>query len=88
MTTENKTTESSSQELFKAFIQNKYNTFGAQQNLIMRTSRELAYDCRELCEPSLPDINIVMVELGYEAQPFMGSSAWVLYEKDIDNIQY
>ena len=76
------TNKDTAQELFKQFIETRYNNAGPQSALILRTSRELAYDCREMCEPSLPDINKTMVDLGYKAQQFMDSSAWVLYEKD------
>lgn len=74
--------EQPAQEAFKTFVQNKYTSFGPNSKLVFRTSRELIYDCREMCEPSLPDVAKVMDELGFKSDLFCGQYTWVLYEKE------
>ena len=69
-------------ELFKQFLVTRYEAFGASSAMIFRTSRELAYESREMCEPSLPDIATVMTELGFKSDQFCGQWTWVLYEKE------
>lgn len=68
-------------ELFRQFLVTKYETFGPNSSMVFRTSRELAYESREMCEPSLPDIATVMTELGFKSDQFCGQWTWVLYEK-------
>lgn len=70
------------QEAFRTFIQNKYASFGPTSQMVFRTSRELIYDCREMCEPSLPDVAKVMDDLGFKSDLFCGQYTWVLYEKE------
>jgi hypothetical protein len=72
----------SAQEIFRAFVQNQYESFGPGSKMIFRTSRELIYDCREMCEPSLPDVAKVMDDLGFKSDQFCGQYTWVLYEKE------
>ena len=74
--------EQSAQEAFRTFVRNKYDSFGATSKMIFRTSRELIYDCREMCEPSLPDVAKVMDDLGFKSDQFCGQYTWVLYEKE------
>lgn len=69
-----------SQELFQQFLQGRYTTTGEADAMVFRTSRELAYECREMCDASLPDINIVMTRLGYQCDQSLGTWTWVLYE--------
>lgn len=68
-------------DLFRRFIEGKYAAFGLTSTMVFRTSRELAYEAREMCEPSLPDIASVMTELQFQSDQFMGQWTWVLYEK-------
>ena len=82
MSTENNETNQA-KESFEVFINSKYESFGPTENMVFRTSRELAYECREMCEPSLPDIAQVMTELSFKSDQFCGTYAWVLYEKDV-----
>ena len=82
---DNKNLESQ-KEAFKKFMEAKYATFGANADMVFRTSRELAYECREMCEPSLLDVATVMTELGYASNQFLGQYTWVLYE--IEELRY
>lgn len=68
-------------ELFRQFLVTKYETFGPNSSMVFRTSRELAYESREMCEPSLPDIATVMTDLGFKSDQFCGQWTWVLYDK-------
>lgn len=68
--------------MFRAFVLSKYDSFGPSSAMIFRTSRELIYDCREMCEPSLPDVAKVMDDLGFKSDQFCGQYTWVLYEKE------
>ena len=81
MSTENKETNQA-KEAFVMFINSKYESFGPTANMVFRTSRELAYECREMCEPSLPDIAQAMTELDFKSNQSIGTYAWVLYEKE------
>ena len=49
---------------------------------MFRTSRELAYECREMCEPSLPEIAKVMTELQFKSDLLSGTYAWVLFDNN------
>ena len=69
-------------DLFRLFIQNKYHSFGPTSAKVFKSSRDLAYEAREMCSPSLPDIASVMTELEYGSEAFMGNYTWVLYERD------
>lgn len=44
-----------------------------------RTSRELVYELREMCEPTIAEASGVMMELGYQGKPIDGGFAWMLY---------
>ena len=70
------------QEAFRNFILAKYDTQGSSANRVFRTSRKLAYECREMCEPSLPDIAQVMTEQNFESGQFSGTYTWILYDKN------
>lgn len=79
---QNEIKETSAKELFKQFLVTKYETFGPSSTMVFRTSRELAYESREMCEPSLPDIATIMTDLGFKSDQFCGQWTWVLYEKE------
>lgn len=72
--------EVSPKELFRQFLLSRYAASGQTEAMVFRTSRELAYEAREMCEPSLPDIAAVMTELKFASNQFMGVWTWVLYE--------
>lgn len=74
--------ELSDKDLFRSFIEGKYTPFGVTSHKVYKTSRDLAYEAREFCEPSLPDIASVLTELEYTSEAFMGNYTWVLYEID------
>ena len=69
-------------ELFRQFIESKYQPHGETTDKIFKDSRELAYEAREHCEPSLIDIATVMKELGYSSDGFLNYFPWVLYDKE------
>ncbi|MBQ8223982.1 MAG: hypothetical protein IJZ86_01265 [Bacteroides sp.] len=75
-------TAATAKDLFRTFVSAKYAAFGPASAMVFRTSRELAYEAREMCEPSLPDIAAVMTELHFKSDQFMGQWTWVLYEKN------
>ncbi|MGL4852892.1 MAG: hypothetical protein ACRC3Z_09670 [Phocaeicola sp.] len=67
-------------EPFKKFIESKYKPYGSSTKMVFRSTRELVYDCREMCEPTLNDVYVVMTELGYKSDQFCGQYTWALYE--------
>ncbi len=69
-------------ELFRQFIESKYKPFGDISAKVFKDSRELAYEARDHCEPSLIDIAMVMKELGYKSDSFLNYFPWVLYDKE------
>ena len=75
-------TEITDKVLFRQFIEGKYNAFGPTSDKVFKTSRDLAYEAREMCSPSLPDIAAVMNELMFGSEAFMGNYTWVLYDKE------
>lgn len=77
-----KQTEITDKVLFRQFIEGKYKSFGPTSDKVFKTSRDLAYEAREMCNPSLPDIAAVMNELMFGSEAFMGNYTWVLYEKE------
>lgn len=79
---ENKQEPISDKDIFRQFILDKYYTTGDVSAKVFKTSRDLAYDARDMCSPSLPDIAAVMKELGFTYDGFMLYYAWVLYEKE------
>lgn len=72
----------SAKEQFRQFVKSKYEAFGPSANIVFKSSRDLAYECREMCSPSLPDIATVMTEVGFKSDQFCGQYTWVLYEKE------
>lgn len=70
-----------SQRQFEQYINARYATTGKAEEMVFRTSRELAYECREMCTASLVDINTVMDKLGFKYDRFLGVFTWVLYDK-------
>ena len=77
-----KQTEITDKVLFRQFIEGKYKSFGPTSDKVFKTSRDLAYEARDMCNPSLPDIAAVMNELMFGSEAFMGNYTWVLYEKE------
>lgn len=69
-------------DLFKKFLCERYDAFGTASRKVYKTSRDLAYESRDMCEPSLPDIAAVMEELEFKTDSFMGHWTWVLFEKE------
>ena len=80
---QNQNTELTHKELFRQFIESRYQPHGDISAKVFKSSRDLAYEAREMCQPSLPDIASVMTELKYGSEAFMGNYTWVLYEREI-----
>lgn len=74
-------------DVFRQLVAEHYTptTNGSQipsEDAMYRTSRELQYEFRNSCEPSLADISSVMMELKFQGKPLAGTGfAWILYEK-------
>ena len=79
---QNQNTELTHKELFRQFIESRYQPHGEISAKVFKDSRELAYEAREHCEPSLIDIAMVMKELGYKSDSFLNYFPWVLYDKE------
>lgn len=79
---QNQNTELTHKELFRQFIESRYQPHGDISAKVFKDSRELAYEAREHCELSLIDIAMVMKELGYDSDGFLNYYPWVLYEKE------
>ena len=79
---DDKQTGVTDKELFRQFIESKYKPFGDISAKVFKDSRELAYEARDHCEPSLIDIAMVMKELGYKSDSFLNYFPWVLYDKE------
>ena len=68
--------------LFKKLLLERYAPGGLPADMVFRTSRELAYEYREMISLSLPTINRMMELMGFRGDIFMGQSTWVLYERE------
>ena len=79
---QNQNTELTHKELFRQFIESRYQPHGDISAKVFKDSRELAYEAREHCEPSLIDIAKVMIDLAYGSDGFLNYYPWVLYDKE------
>lgn len=70
------------EQLFQELIQKRYAQGGLPADMVFRTSRELAYEFREMVSLSLPVINSLMEQMHFKGDVFMGQSTWVLYERE------
>lgn len=72
----------SDEQIFQELVQKRYAQGGLPADMVFRTSRELAYEFREMVCLSLPSINRLMEQMHYRGDIFMGQSTWVLYERE------
>lgn len=70
------------EKLFQQLVQEHYAQGGLPADMVFRTSRELAYEFREMVSLSLPVINSLMEQMHFKGDVFMGHSTWVLYERE------
>jgi hypothetical protein len=67
---------------FKRFITSNYDTFGERQNLMLRSSREIAYSLRHTYPMTVLEVLKYMSDLGFRAVYVDGELMWVMYERD------
>ncbi len=73
-------------KVLKRLVQQSYAaTSGGIENpaeaVNYRTSRELQYEFRESCEPSVAEVSQAMMDMGFQGVPKDGTFYWMLYEK-------
>ena len=71
---------------FKHLITSNYDTAGERQNLILRSSREIAYSLRHTYPMTVLEVNKYMSELGFRTVYVDGEPLWVMYERDETDI--
>ena len=71
---------------FKHLITSNYDTAGERQNLILRSSREIAYSLRHTYTMTVLEVNKYMSELGFRTVYVDGEPLWVMYERDETDI--
>nr|WP_302945847.1 hypothetical protein [uncultured Prevotella sp.] len=67
---------------FKHLITSNYDTFGERQNLMLRSSREIAYSLRHTYPMTVLEVLKYMSDLGFRAVYVDGELLWVMYERD------
>lgn len=67
---------------FKHLITSNYDTAGERQNLILRSSREIAYSLRHTYPMTVLEVYKHMSDLGFRAVYVDGELLWVMYERD------
>lgn len=67
---------------FKRLITSNYDTVGERQNLMLRSSREIAYSLRHTYPLTVLVVNKYMSELGFRTVYVDGEPLWVMYERD------
>ena len=80
--------ESMDVKVLKCLVQQSYSaTSGEIENpaeaVMYRTSRELQYEFRESCEPSVAEVSAAMMAMGFQGVPRDGTFYWMLYEREI-----
>jgi hypothetical protein len=67
---------------FKRLITSNYDTVGERQNIMLRSSREIAYSLRHTYPLTVLVVNKYMSELGFRTVYVDGEPLWVMYERD------
>lgn len=83
---EEKINDSVDVKVLKELVQRSYSaTSGGVENpaecVQYRTSRELLYEFRESCEPSVAEVSQAMLTMGFQGVPKGGTFYWMLYER-------
>lgn len=71
---------------FKHLITSNYDTVGERHNIMLRSSREIAYSLRHTCPLTVLVVNKYMSELGFRTVYVDGEPLWVMYERDETDI--
>lgn len=71
---------------FKHLITSNYDTAGDRQNLILRSSREIAYSLRHTYPMTVLEVCKCMSDLGFRAVYVDGELLWVMYERNETDI--
>ncbi len=67
---------------FKHLITSNYDTAGERQNIMLRSSREIAYSLRHTYPMTVLEVYKYMSDLGFRAVYVDGELMWVMYERD------
>lgn len=67
---------------FKHLITSNYDTAGERQNIMLRSSREIAYSLRHTYPLTVLEVYKYMSDLGFRAVYVDGELMWVMYERD------
>ena len=73
------------EKLFQKLVQEHYAQGRLPADMVFRTSRELAYEFRDMVSLSMLVINRLMEQMHFKGEIFMGQSTWVLYERQTDS---
>lgn len=71
---------------FKRLITSNYDTVGERQNLMLRSSREIAYSLRHTYPMTVLGVNKYMSELGFRTMYVDGEPLWVMYDRNETDI--
>lgn len=71
---------------FKHLITSNYDTAGERQNLMLRSSREIAYSLRHTYPMTVLEVNKYMSELGFRTVYVDGEPLWVMYDRNETDI--
>lgn len=71
---------------FKHLITSNYDTAGERHNIMLRSSREIAYSLRHTYPLTVLVVNKYMSELGFRTVYVDGEPLWVMYERDETDI--
>lgn len=71
---------------FKHLITSNYDTVGERQNLILRSSREIAYSLRHTYPMTVLEVFKHMSDLGFRAVYVDGELMWVMYDRNETDI--
>lgn len=67
---------------FKRLITSNYDTVGERQNIMLRSSREIAYSLRHTYPMTVLEVYKHMSDLGFRTVYVDGEPLWVMYERD------
>ena len=70
-------------ELLSQLIGKRYRPFGTTEQMVLKTSSELAYEIEDMCEVGAPSLAEWLQEHGYNTSFADGVYAWVLFETDV-----
>ncbi|WP_443908780.1 hypothetical protein [Prevotella sp.] len=71
---------------FKRLITSNYDTAGERHNIMLRSSREIAYSLRHTYPMTVLVVNKYMSELGFRTVYVDGEPLWVMYDRNETDI--